>query len=170
MNASPARAISGPTALTSWLPAGPTTATIAEFEVICWVTVVAIEGVSCVSPWTSEIFVLLAELSMASASSAKCSCSWPSVATGPVSGPSMPIEATHDLVVVPVPPVAELFELLLPLLPQPATASAPSAAAAMITRLLIVTASNSHELHCVGSRGQARLPGGQASGVAPPRG
>src|SRR5215472_11965710 len=169
MNASPARAISGPTALTSWLPAGPTTATIDELEVSCWVTVVAIEGVSCVSPWTIEILVLLARLSMASASCAKCSCSWPSVATGPVSGPSMPIDATHDLVVVPVPPVEELVELL-PLLPQPATASAPSAAAAMITRLLIVTASNSHELHCVGSRGQARLPGGQASGVAPPRG
>src|SRR5579864_7056013 len=72
----------------------------------------------------------------------------------------MPIDATHDLVVVPVPPALELLELLLPLLPQPATASAPSAAAAMITCLLIVTASNSHELHCVGSRGQARLPRG----------
>ena len=44
MNASPARAISGPTASTSWLPAGPTTPTIFELEVNCWVTVVACAG------------------------------------------------------------------------------------------------------------------------------
>ena len=41
MNAIPALANSGPTASTSWLPAGPTTATIFEFDVNCWVTVVA---------------------------------------------------------------------------------------------------------------------------------
>ena len=45
MNAMPARPNSGPTAWTSWLPAGPTTATIFEFEVNCWVTVVAWDGV-----------------------------------------------------------------------------------------------------------------------------
>src|SRR5438045_7819445 len=124
MNAIPALAIRGPTACTSWLPAGPTTATIFEFEVNCWVTVVACAGFSWVSPWVIEIFVLLARLSLATASCAKCSCSWPRNATGPVSGPSMPIVATHDLVAVPL----EL--LLLPPLLQPATTSAPSAAAA----------------------------------------
>ena len=46
MNAIPALANSGPTASTSWLPAGPTTATIFEFEVNCWVTVVAWAGFS----------------------------------------------------------------------------------------------------------------------------
>ena len=35
MKGIPARAISGPTASTSWLPAGPTTARIFEFEVNC---------------------------------------------------------------------------------------------------------------------------------------
>ena len=98
MNGSPARAISGPTASTSWLPAGPATATIFEFEVNSWVTVVAWAGFSWVSPCTIEIFVLLAALSWLTASSAKCSCSCPRLATGPVSGPSMPIEATQDLV------------------------------------------------------------------------
>jgi len=71
----PARSISGPTASTSWLPAGPTTATILLFEVNCWVTVVAIAGFSWVSPWTSVILVLLARLSVIIASCAKCSCS-----------------------------------------------------------------------------------------------
>src|SRR5690242_14158325 len=134
MNASPARAISGPTASTSWLPAGPTTATIFEFEVNCWVTVVAWAGLSWVSPWTIVIFVWLARLSRRTASCAKCSCSCPSTATGPVSGPSMPVEATQDLVVPPalVPPV-----LLVLLLAQPATASAPAAAAATITLVFI---------------------------------
>ena len=128
MNGSPARAISGPTASTSWLPAGPTTATIFEFEVSCWVTVVAWAGFSWVSPCTIEIFVLLAALSWLTASCAKCSCSCPSVATGPVSGPSMPIEATQALVVA-VPPLALL--LPPPLLPHAATARAPSAVAAI---------------------------------------
>jgi hypothetical protein len=47
--------------------------------------------------------------------------------------------ATHDVVAAAVlllPPLA-----VLPLLPQPATASAPSAAVAMITRLFMGTAS-----------------------------
>src|SRR5215475_5326982 len=130
MNGSPALAISEPTAWTSWLPAGPTTATILEFEVNCWVWVVAWAGSSWVSPWTSVIFVLRAALSSLTASCAKCSCSCPSGATDPVSGPSMPIEATQALVVAP--PLA----LLLPpppLLPHAATARAPSAAAAIVT-------------------------------------
>src|SRR5215510_7299329 len=135
MNAMPALDISGATARTSWLPAGPTTATIFEFEVNCWVTVVACFGSSWVSPWTIEIFVLLTRLSLATASCAKCSCSCPRTATGPVSGPSMPTEATHGLVAPPA-----LLPLLL-LLPQPATASAPSAAAATITLPFIGTPS-----------------------------
>ena len=131
MNGIPALAISGPTASTSWLPAGPTTATIFEFEVSCWVTVVAWAGLSWVSPWTIEILVLLARSSLATASCAKCNCSCPRTATGPVSGPSMPTEATQDLVRAAGAGTAPL--LLLLLLPQPATASAPTAAAATIT-------------------------------------
>ena len=50
MNASPARPNSGPTASTSWLPAGPMTPTILLLETNCWVTVVAWAGWSCVSP------------------------------------------------------------------------------------------------------------------------
>jgi hypothetical protein len=45
----------------------------------------------------------------------------------------MPIVATHDLVAA----LLELLLLLLPLLLQPATTSAPSAAVAMITFRLI---------------------------------
>src|SRR5215469_37443 len=124
MNAIPALANSGPTASTSWLPAGPTTPTIELFEVNCCVTVVAWAGLSCVSPWTIVILVLFAALSMDTASSAKCSCSWPSTATGPVSGPSMPIDVAHVAAAAFVPD---------PELPHPASASAPSAAvAAMI--------------------------------------
>jgi hypothetical protein len=52
------------------------------------------------------------------------------LATGPVSGPCIPIEATQALVLLP-PPVAPL--LLLPLLPHAATARAPSAVAAITT-------------------------------------
>ena len=68
MKPSPARPNSGPTASTSWLPAGPTTPTIFEFEMNCWVTVVAWAGISCVSPWTSVMFVPLAALSLNTAS------------------------------------------------------------------------------------------------------
>src|SRR5215469_1488024 len=137
MKARPARAISGPTASTSWLPAGPTTATILLFEVNCWVTVVACAGFSWVSPWTSVILVLLRRLSAAMASSAKCNCSCPSTATGPVSGPSMPTEATHALVV----PLALPPPVVLLLLLQPAATSAPSAVAAMIALLFMDTPS-----------------------------
>src|SRR5580700_575956 len=99
---------------------------MAEFEVNCWVTVTAIAGLSCVSPCTSVILVLLAALSIDTASSAKCNCSVPSGATGPVIGPSNPIDATHALVLVldPPPAAAALLELLLLLLLlQPATTS-----------------------------------------------
>src|SRR5258708_12867302 len=79
----------------------------------------------------------------------------------------MRIDAPHDLVAAPVPAPPLLLELL-PLLPQPAMASAPSAAVARITCPLIVTASIFHILRCFGAKwSQARLPAGQASG---PRG
>src|SRR5580700_7187795 len=138
MKAIPARSMRPPTASTSWLPAGPATATMFAFEVNCWVTVTAIAGLSCVSPCTSVILVLLAALSVATASSAKCSCSVPSGATGPVIGPSKPTDATHALVLAldPPPPAVLLLllVLLLVLLPQPATASEPTAAAARTRR------------------------------------
>jgi hypothetical protein len=51
----------------------------------------------------------------------------------PVIGPSNPIEAVH-LPLALEPPVEALVELLLLLLPQPATPSAPAAIAAMIMR------------------------------------
>src|SRR5579875_617303 len=85
-------------------------------------------------------------LSLATASSAKCSCSSPSWATGPVNGPSIAIVA---LQLLPDPPAAlelalaaalalELAELLDDeLLPQPAATSAVSAAAANVSRTFI---------------------------------
>src|SRR5439155_660117 len=142
MNAIPARAMGPPTASTSWLPAGPTTATMLEFEMNCWVTVVACAGCSCVSPGTIVSLVLLAALSASRASCAKCSCSVPRTATGPVIGPSNPIDAVHDLVLAPVPPVdPPLAALLLLLLLQPATASEPTAAMARTRRPFIGYAS-----------------------------
>src|SRR6266849_4745700 len=150
MNPIPARAIAPPTASTSWLPAGPTTATMPVFEMSCWVTVTAIAGLSCVSPWTSFMFVLLAVLSIATASWAKCSCSVPRNATGPVIGPSNPIDALHALVAVPLDDPPPLAPLLLLLLAQPVTASEPSAATAMIRRPFIGYASISVISHYVG--------------------
>src|SRR5580700_1700886 len=152
MKAIPARSMRPPTASTSWLPAGPATATMFAFEVNCWVTVTAIAGLSCVSPCTSVILVLLAALSVATASSAKCSCSVPSGATGPVIGPSNPTDATHDFVLAdPLLLALLLLLLLLLLLPQPATASEPTAAAARTRRPFIGYASISRDYsHNVG--------------------
>src|ERR1700760_3252539 len=96
MNAIPARPNSGPTASTSWLPAGPTAATALE-EMIAWVFWVASDGVSWVSSWARVTSVPLASLSSLTASWAKCSCSRPTWATGPVNGPSMAIDALQLL-------------------------------------------------------------------------
>src|SRR5271170_4420146 len=76
---------------------------------------------------------------MDTASSAKCSCSVPSGATGPVIVPSNPVDATHALVLAldPPPAAAALLELLLPLLLQPATTSEPTAAATRTRRPFI---------------------------------
>ena len=94
MPANPALASGGPTASTSWLPDGPTTATAMD-AMIDWVLVVAIDGVSCVSSWARVTWVWCASLSLATASWAKSSCSRPSCATGPVNGASIAIEAMH---------------------------------------------------------------------------
>src|SRR5437660_6533564 len=144
MNAIPARPKSGPTASTSWLPAGPTAATALEDRTDC-VFCVASDGVSCVSSCTRLTLVPLAWLSVATASWAKCSCSRPTWATGPVNGPSMAMVA---LQLLPEPEddaaALELPAALLLLLldePQPTATSAVSAAAISVRRTFI--ASNS---------------------------
>src|SRR5215475_11646004 len=81
---------------------------------------------------------------MDKASCAKCSCSWPSTATGPVSGPSIPIVALHAL----LPPPAAVP----PLLPHPAATSAPSADATIIVRPFMDVASSSRNTKFSGSK------------------
>src|SRR3954470_87556 len=120
---SPARVICEPIALTSWLPAGPTIATILSLATNCRVTVDAWAGCSCVSPWATEIFVLFFALSCSTASCAKCSCSPPSWATCPVIGASTPICAVQLAFACFAPELA-LFEFLSSPPPQ---AAAPSA-------------------------------------------
>src|ERR1700759_517681 len=137
MKAIPARPKSGPTASTSWLPAGPTAATALD-EMMAWVFWVASDGVSWVSSCAIVTSVPLAWLSILTASCAKCSCSRPTWATGPVNGPSMAIAALQLLPDEPLDDELaaaaaldapdELLELRE--LPQPAATSAVSAAAA----------------------------------------
>ena len=93
---------------------------------------------------------MLAALSIDTASSAKCSCSVPSGATGPVIGPSNPIDATHDFVLADALPLLALLLALLLLLLQPATASEPSAAATRTRRPFTGYASISGMSHYVG--------------------
>src|ERR1700733_3604144 len=96
----------------------------------------AIDGVSWVSSWASVTSVWFAALSLATANCAKCNCSRPTCATGPVNGPSIAIEAGHDFelpllaaAVVELPLL--LLELvLLLLLPQPPAINAVRAKAA----------------------------------------
>src|ERR1700744_1750168 len=143
MNATPARPKSGPTASTSWLPAGPTEATALD-EMIAWVFWVASDGVSWVSSCAIVTSVPLALLSICTASCAKCSCSRPTCATGPVNGPSMAIDALQLLPAEAddVPAAAAELEvaagalllLLLLELPQPTATSAVSAAATNVKR------------------------------------
>src|SRR3954451_23413733 len=125
---SPARVICEPIALTSWLPAGPTIATILSFATNCRVTVNAWAGCSCVSPWTTAIFVLFFALSWSTASWAKCSCSPPSWATCPVIGASTPICAVQ-LAFACLDPELLAFEPLSSLLPHAATPSASAGSA-----------------------------------------
>src|SRR5215469_12427646 len=99
------------------------------------------------------MWVLLAVLSVASASSAKCSCSCPSTATGPVSGPSIPIDVAHFVAAAFVP---LLFDELLP---QPARISAPSAVVATIAYAFIRHASPSQDGWLLRARPQANCAG-----------
>src|ERR1700760_992016 len=147
MNASPARPNSGPTASTSWLPAGPTAAT-ALVAMIDWVFCVATDGVSCVSSWARVTSVPFALLSSATANCAKCNCSRPTCATGPVNGPSIAIVALQllpepelDAEAAALEPPPQL-ELLLLLLPHPAATSAVSATAASVSRTFITLSSS----------------------------
>src|SRR5262249_2555826 len=91
----------------------------------------------------------------------------PRTATGPVSGPSRPIDATHDFV------LAVALLLLLPpppLLPQPAATSAPSVVTAMTALAFMGTVPHSSGMrYClgVGARaGGCRRPG-RAPGQSP---
>src|SRR6185437_5945027 len=119
------------------------------------------------------IFVLLARLSVATASWAKCSCSVPSGATGPVIGPSNPTDATHDLVLAAPPVDPPPAALLLLLLLQPATASEPTAAMARTRRPFMGYASIPGLSHNVRGRNLAALsradgrnaPGSAACGI-----
>ena len=78
----------GATASTSWLPAGPTTASTSGFAWNVFATLAARAGSSCVSPSTSLIVpppsFLIAYLE-------KPSCSLPMNAASPVIGPRKPI-------------------------------------------------------------------------------
>src|ERR1035438_6151217 len=94
--------------------------------------------------------VWFAALSSATANCAKCNCSSPTWATGPVNGPSIAIEATHLPPELPLAAALVLalalalaLLLLLLLLPQPAATSAVSATAAIETRNFIGMASSS---------------------------
>src|SRR5512132_2302321 len=82
---------SGPTAITSWDPAGPTV-TSSELSAANFVpTVSASFGLSCVSPCFNVKWVPFAALKRSSEYFAQLPCSAPRNATGPVSGPRKPI-------------------------------------------------------------------------------
>src|ERR1700722_13253036 len=119
---------------------------------IDWVLVVAIDGVNWVSSCAIVTWIPSDLLSLATASCAKCSCSRPTSATGPVNGPSIAIEALQGFVDAALalerelgrPPLAALalaLLLLLLLLPQPVAISAVSATATRIRRTFIGLAS-----------------------------
>jgi len=138
MNASPALAKIGPTASTSCEPAGPIDATAFD-ATIASVFETATDGVSCVSSWASVMLVWFAALSLATASSAKCYCSSPSAATGPVNGPSIAMFAVQLPLLAEVeaePDALVLVVLLLLLLPQPTTTSVESSSAALMNLLI----------------------------------
>src|SRR5215211_5651042 len=87
----PFRAKSFPTAITSWLPAGPTVAR-SDLSAVNFVpTVSASFGLSWVSPCLTLKCVPFAALKLSMAYLAHVPCSRPRNATGPVSGPMNPI-------------------------------------------------------------------------------
>ena len=81
----------GAAAETSWLPAGPITPRMLEFDANDCETVEASDGVSWVSPWTMLILTGWVLFHWVVKNSAQWSWSSPIDATGPVNGPSMPI-------------------------------------------------------------------------------
>src|SRR5579862_7541254 len=91
MNPSPAFLKTGVTARTSWLPAGPTTPRIFEFDANCWLTVDASAGFSCVSPWKTWIFGELVLFHRAAMYCAQWSWSAPIEAAAPVIGAMTPM-------------------------------------------------------------------------------
>ena len=91
MKARPAFFRIGAAAVTSWLPAGPITPTMLEFDAIDWARTDAFAGSSCVSPCTIEIWSLCVLFHVVAKNCAQCSWSLPIDAAGPVNGPSMPI-------------------------------------------------------------------------------
>ena len=78
----------GATASTSWLPAGPTTASTSGFAWSVLATLAARAGSSCVSPSRS---LIAPPPSLRIAYLAKPSCSLPMNAASPVIGPMKPI-------------------------------------------------------------------------------
>src|SRR3954454_4812206 len=88
--ASWARSKTGPTASTSWEPAGPTIAFTALLETSCWATVEAWPGSSWVSPSSRANFVPFSWLNRVTEYFAQLSCSWPIDAASPVIGAITP--------------------------------------------------------------------------------
>src|SRR4051812_25883804 len=101
----PFRLKSGPTAMTSCEPAGPTVTSSDLFAANFVPTVSASFGLSWVSPCRIVKCVPFAALKLSTAYFAHVPCSWPRNATGPVSGPMNPIwpdvhAATRDAAIV----------------------------------------------------------------------
>ena len=91
MKASPPFFRIGADAVTSWLPAGPITPRMLEFDAIDCETTDAFAGSSWVSPWTIVIWSLCVLFHVLAKNCAQWSWSSPIDATGPVNGPIMPI-------------------------------------------------------------------------------
>ena len=77
--------------MTSWLPAGPITPRMLEFDAIDCATTDAFAGSSWVSPWTIVIWSLCVLFHVLAKNCAQWSWSSPIEATGPVIGAIMPI-------------------------------------------------------------------------------
>ena len=88
----PAVASSGPTASTSWLPDGPTSATAFD-EMIACVFVVASDGSGCVSSWAIVTWMPSDLLSLATAALATAAARGQLRDAGPVNGASIAIDA-----------------------------------------------------------------------------
>src|SRR5829696_353548 len=123
------------TACTSWLPAGPTTATTFE-SAASWVArVAAWDATSCVSASRTLYAVPFRLLSVDSAYFAHLSCSWPIDAALPVNGPMRAIVAEPHATAPFVGAAAAAGPAVADALPYAAavTASVPIRAAASTT-------------------------------------